>query len=556
MPRSGQKDGAKNAPKTLLDSIDSLIERYHLLKHPFYQAWTEGTLSKESLQLYAAQYYQHVRAFPENLKQLASRTNGNLQTLVKENLAEEVDPSAPHPMLWREFAASLGVSDVALDSSRALPGIAALLDTFDEVSTDGSMAQAVAMFYSYEAQVPEIATQKISGLRQFYGITDSRSLRYFAVHEEADVRHRAAWREWLGATTEYRRGRGALCGGAQFEGSLGRAGRGVSRRLRAEEAIAEKAIKRRVRSRHIVALSWILIEPDGLLSLTPARSLRFFLSFSAGLSASAIRALLQNFYSAGPADEHLFREPEKQPVLDDADGFVQLTGYSFRICNRPEGAIENVVPAVCDIRLVVNARPEFRPRSHGSQLSCGGLPAKGNHFHGNRERSTQALHQFGLVRNHRHSLAGGGDDFFAQQRPTVTLNQRQSAELHFVGAVDGEIDFVDVCESDQRNPEAAGLFGGAFRGRDAGETQSFFRDAAAEFAYEVGGGGAGAEADDHAVLDELRCGLGGFFFVLVLLGRVHRSSAAVFEARGHDRRSRVRLPTFEREACWRGLACD
>ena len=199
MPRSGQNGGVKNAPKTMLDSIDSLIDRYHLLKHPFYQAWTEGTLSKEALQLYAAQYYQHVRAFPENLKQLASRTNGNLQTLVNENLAEEVDPSAPHPTLWREFAASLGVSDVALDSSRALPGIAALLDTFDEVSTDGSTAQAVAMFYSYEAQVPEIATQKISGLRKFYGITDSRSLRYFAVHEEADVRHRAAWRAWLEA---------------------------------------------------------------------------------------------------------------------------------------------------------------------------------------------------------------------------------------------------------------------------------------------------------------------------------------------------------------------
>jgi hypothetical protein len=55
---SGQKDDAKNAPKTMLDSIDTLIGRYHLLKHPFYQAWTEGTLSKESLQLYAAQYYR------------------------------------------------------------------------------------------------------------------------------------------------------------------------------------------------------------------------------------------------------------------------------------------------------------------------------------------------------------------------------------------------------------------------------------------------------------------------------------------------------------------
>ena len=197
MPKSGPNSKSKNAPKTLLDSLDALIERYHLLKHPFYQAWTAGTLSKESLKLYAAQYYQHVRAFPENLKELASRTNGNLQTLVKENLAEEVDPSAPHPMLWREFAASLGVTDAALDSTRALPGIAALLDTFDEVSAQGTMPQAVAVFYSYEAQVPEIASRKISGLRKFYGITDSRSLAYFAVHEEADVRHRAAWREWL-----------------------------------------------------------------------------------------------------------------------------------------------------------------------------------------------------------------------------------------------------------------------------------------------------------------------------------------------------------------------
>src|SRR5580692_3184491 len=136
MPKSGPKDGAKNAPKTLLDSIDALIERYHLLKHPFYQAWTAGKLSKESLQLYAAQYYQHVRAFPENLNQLAKRSSGNLQTLVKENLAEELDPVAPHPLLWREFAASLGVADAELDSTRVLPGIAALLDTFDEVSFD------------------------------------------------------------------------------------------------------------------------------------------------------------------------------------------------------------------------------------------------------------------------------------------------------------------------------------------------------------------------------------------------------------------------------------
>jgi pyrroloquinoline-quinone synthase len=190
---------AKNrAPaKTMLESLDALIAEHHLLKHPFYQAWTEGKLSKESLQLYAEQYYQHVRAFPENLKELAGRANSPLAELVKENLAEELDPSGSHPALWREFAKSLGVSDAALDGARPLPGIAALLDTYDEVVSQGTMTQAVASFYAYESQVPEIATQKISGLRSFYNITEPSALAYFGVHEEADVRHRAAWRGWL-----------------------------------------------------------------------------------------------------------------------------------------------------------------------------------------------------------------------------------------------------------------------------------------------------------------------------------------------------------------------
>ena len=65
------------------------------------------------------------------------------------------------------------------------------------MAAQGSATQAVAAFYVYEAQVPEIASQKISGLRSFYGITEPRALAYFAVHEEADIRHRTAWREWL-----------------------------------------------------------------------------------------------------------------------------------------------------------------------------------------------------------------------------------------------------------------------------------------------------------------------------------------------------------------------
>ena len=183
--------------RTILEMLDGLIEQHHLLKHPFYRAWTEGSLPKESLQLYAEQYYHHVRSFPENLRTLAARSTGKLAEIIGENVAEELNPITPHPALWREFARSLDVNDAALDRSRPLPGVAALLDTYDEASTQGSPACAVACFYAYEAQVPEISAQKIAGLKRYYGITDARALEYFAVHEEADVRHRAAWRNWL-----------------------------------------------------------------------------------------------------------------------------------------------------------------------------------------------------------------------------------------------------------------------------------------------------------------------------------------------------------------------
>ena len=78
----------RSVKKGLLDHLDSLVQEHHLLKHPFYRAWTEGSLSKESLQLYAEQYYQHVRAYPENLRELVGRTNGNLAQIVQENLDE------------------------------------------------------------------------------------------------------------------------------------------------------------------------------------------------------------------------------------------------------------------------------------------------------------------------------------------------------------------------------------------------------------------------------------------------------------------------------------
>jgi pyrroloquinoline-quinone synthase len=181
----------------LLARMDAAIAEKSLLKHPFYQDWLAGKLSREALQLYAAQYYRHVEAFPKHLRVLAARTEGSLQRLILENLAEEEDPAGSHPKLWRDFAAVVGVGEDDITCCPSLPGTQAVVQKFREICGDRPVAEAVAALYAYEAQVPEIATTKIEGLRKFYGVSDAEGLAYFAVHEEADKAHRAEWRGWL-----------------------------------------------------------------------------------------------------------------------------------------------------------------------------------------------------------------------------------------------------------------------------------------------------------------------------------------------------------------------
>ena len=185
------------ANTALLEKIDASIAEKNLLKHPFYQDWQAGKLSREALQLYAAQYYKHVEAFPKHLRVLAARTEGPLQELIQENLAEEENPSRPHPKLWRDFAAAVGVSEDDITCCPSLPGTKAVVQKFREICGDRTIAEAVAALYAYESQVPEIATTKMDGLKKFYGVDQPEGLAYFAVHEEADKAHRAAWRGWL-----------------------------------------------------------------------------------------------------------------------------------------------------------------------------------------------------------------------------------------------------------------------------------------------------------------------------------------------------------------------
>jgi pyrroloquinoline-quinone synthase len=173
---------------TFSAQVKDTIKDLHLLSHPFYQAWTQGKLSREELRHYARQYQPFVEAFPRFVSALHSHCeDAAARREILENLMDEegrTGRSAPHPQLWRDFAAALGAADETEYGPAALRAREAFLRL-----CRSSYATGLCALYAYEYQTPAISTTKIEGLKKFYGLTDERAFEFFRVHEVADVYH-------------------------------------------------------------------------------------------------------------------------------------------------------------------------------------------------------------------------------------------------------------------------------------------------------------------------------------------------------------------------------
>jgi pyrroloquinoline-quinone synthase len=112
--------------------------------------------------------------------------------VIAANLAEEEATSPTHPQLWLDFAEGLGVTRESVLNATPGPRMAALVEAYRAVARMDT-GLAVAGLYCYEKQIPAVATAKISGLEANYGVHDDATLRYFKVHETADVEHSAQW---------------------------------------------------------------------------------------------------------------------------------------------------------------------------------------------------------------------------------------------------------------------------------------------------------------------------------------------------------------------------
>jgi pyrroloquinoline-quinone synthase len=183
-----------------LDQIDNDVAAKHLLKHPFYLAWTRGELSKEALADYARQYYHHVAAFPTYLSSVhANCDDQDTRKQLLNNLIDEEAGSPNHPELWLRFGQGLGLSQADARNSEKWPETRNLIDTFRGVCRDRSTVEGLAVLYAYESQIPAICESKIDGLKKHYGLRNPELYEYFSVHVEADREHSTAEREMLSA---------------------------------------------------------------------------------------------------------------------------------------------------------------------------------------------------------------------------------------------------------------------------------------------------------------------------------------------------------------------
>ncbi len=175
---------------SFLNSLHQTVQKFSVLKHSFYQAWSKGELTKDHLKNYAQEYFSHVNAFPQYISKLHSicPTNSGRQLLLS-HLIEEESGTENHPELWCRFAEELGAERTVLNTSHPSDAAQQLVDKFRQLCGE-DFATGLGALYAYESQVPEVAEVKIEGLKKFYGIESTNGLAFFNVHRTADVYHR------------------------------------------------------------------------------------------------------------------------------------------------------------------------------------------------------------------------------------------------------------------------------------------------------------------------------------------------------------------------------
>ena len=145
---------------------DAAVARYSLLQHPFYLAWSGGTLPVPALRDYARDY----GAFIATVGQGWQAAGEPRIAAIEEG----------HASVWTNtFAAGL---DTHPEEVPRVPDVAALVNTARELFA--APGTALGALYAFESQQPFTAQSKLKGLKVHYTALPSCCGEYFRLHED------------------------------------------------------------------------------------------------------------------------------------------------------------------------------------------------------------------------------------------------------------------------------------------------------------------------------------------------------------------------------------
>ncbi|MDP6304052.1 MAG: iron-containing redox enzyme family protein [Candidatus Nitrosopelagicus sp.] len=179
---------------SLIKQIDQIIEEKSLLKHPFYEMWSDGKLELDSLKGYSKEYYQLVKQVPQFMEPLVNDATPEMKDELIQNMKEE----AEHIPLWEKFAGSMGISESELQGYQGLEKTNKAVSNLDSLMN--SYDNGACAMYAFEKEIPQVSQTKLEGLKEFYGIDTKDATEYFEEHMTADIRHAASWEKVINDT--------------------------------------------------------------------------------------------------------------------------------------------------------------------------------------------------------------------------------------------------------------------------------------------------------------------------------------------------------------------
>ena len=173
------------------ERIEQARERWNVLRHPFYQRWSAGELSRDELARYSGQYRHAVRAIAALSEATAEAAPERPE--LRAHAVEERD----HVALWDGFVEAAGGSAADRPTPETEECVRAWSDSpgLDDGGRD--LLGSLVRLYAIESGQPEISRIKRQGLVDRYGFSEGPATAYFRLHEQRDTEHASQARELI-----------------------------------------------------------------------------------------------------------------------------------------------------------------------------------------------------------------------------------------------------------------------------------------------------------------------------------------------------------------------